>query len=118
MAVPNVLCAIWRPADFSTERGILGKGFIQIFPIEVPTMVIHAVYENGVFRPTEPVDLPENYQVKVVVDVANATGSPTSPTSPLARLAAMATEYPANPNLPADLAQQHDHYLYGAPKRP
>jgi predicted DNA-binding antitoxin AbrB/MazE fold protein len=27
--------------------------------------VIHAVYENGVFRPTEPVDLPESSAVEV-----------------------------------------------------
>lgn len=27
--------------------------------------VIHAVYENGVFRPTEPVDLPESSEVEV-----------------------------------------------------
>jgi len=27
--------------------------------------VIHAVYENGVFRPTEPVDLPESSKVEV-----------------------------------------------------
>ncbi len=26
---------------------------------------IHAVYENGVFRPTEPVDLPEGSEVTV-----------------------------------------------------
>ena len=26
---------------------------------------IHAIYENGVFRPTEPVDLPEHTEVKV-----------------------------------------------------
>ena len=26
--------------------------------------VIHAVYENGVFRPTEPVDLPERCRVE------------------------------------------------------
>lgn len=25
---------------------------------------IHAVFENGVFRPTDPVDLPENSQVE------------------------------------------------------
>lgn len=25
---------------------------------------IHAIYENGVFRPTEPVDLPEKSHVK------------------------------------------------------
>ena len=27
--------------------------------------VIHAIYENGVFRPTEPVDLPESSKVEV-----------------------------------------------------
>jgi predicted DNA-binding antitoxin AbrB/MazE fold protein len=36
--------------------------------------VIHAVYENGVFRPTGPVDLPEHCRVefepKVLADAA------------------------------------------------
>jgi hypothetical protein len=32
-------------------------------------------------------------------------------------LAALAGEHPDNPDLPADLAAQHDHYLYGTPKR-
>jgi len=27
--------------------------------------IIHAVYENGVFRPKEPVDLPESSEVEV-----------------------------------------------------
>jgi predicted DNA-binding antitoxin AbrB/MazE fold protein len=27
--------------------------------------LIHAVYENGVFRPTDPVDLPESSEVEV-----------------------------------------------------
>jgi predicted DNA-binding antitoxin AbrB/MazE fold protein len=31
--------------------------------------VIHAVYENGVFRPTEPVDLPEASEVEVELRV-------------------------------------------------
>lgn len=30
---------------------------------------IEAVYENGVFRPVEPVDLPEHTHVRVVVPV-------------------------------------------------
>lgn len=80
-------------------------------------MVIHAIYENGVFRPTEPVDLPENVSVKVVVDEVSCADSSAS-TAPLSRLAALAKEYPANSKLPSDLAQQHDHYLYGTPKRP
>lgn len=27
---------------------------------------IHAIYENGVFRPTEPVELPEHARVRVL----------------------------------------------------
>jgi predicted DNA-binding antitoxin AbrB/MazE fold protein len=34
---------------------------------EEETMTIHAVYENGVFRPTEKVDLPDRCQVEVEV---------------------------------------------------
>ena len=33
---------------------------------------IHAVYENGVFRPTEPVALPENSNVEIVVRVKHS----------------------------------------------
>jgi predicted DNA-binding antitoxin AbrB/MazE fold protein len=31
------------------------------------TKTIHAIYENGVFRPTEPVDLPERTAVEVEI---------------------------------------------------
>jgi predicted DNA-binding antitoxin AbrB/MazE fold protein len=30
-------------------------------------MTIKAIYENGVFRPTEPVDLPEKAEVEVLL---------------------------------------------------
>lgn len=30
-------------------------------------MTVRAIYENGVFRPTEPVDLPEQSEVQVVL---------------------------------------------------
>ncbi len=30
-------------------------------------MTIRAIYENGVFRPTEPVNLPEKSEVEVVL---------------------------------------------------
>jgi predicted DNA-binding antitoxin AbrB/MazE fold protein len=32
-----------------------------------PTVTIHAIYENGVFRPTEPVALAEGTEVRVQV---------------------------------------------------
>ena len=37
--------------------------------------------------------------------------------APLAKLAAIASAHPENPDQPTDLAAQHDHYLYGTPKR-
>ena len=32
---------------------------------------VHAIFENGVFRPTEPVDLPEHSEVECDVRVVN-----------------------------------------------
>ena len=32
---------------------------------------IDAVYENGVFRPVEPIDLPEQTRVQVAIPLAN-----------------------------------------------
>jgi len=81
-------------------------------------MVIHALYENGVFRPTEPVELPENCTVELVIRQENVAASQATAGAPLARLAAIAAEHPENPELPSDLAAQHDHYLYGNAKRP
>jgi hypothetical protein len=41
---------------------------------------IHAVYENGVFRPTEPVDLPEGSKVTIEPSVvANEQPQPSDP---------------------------------------
>ncbi len=81
-------------------------------------MVIHAVYENGVFRPMEPVALPESSHVELVIQQKPiVVDSHTTAASPLSNLAGMAASYPENPNLPADLAEQHDHYLYGTVKR-
>ena len=38
----------------------------------------HAIYENGIFRPTEPVDLPDPCEVEVEVRaVSNGAGTPS-----------------------------------------
>lgn len=74
---------------------------------------IHAIFENGVFRPTESVPLPERCEVELTV-LVTAGG----PNTPLKRLASLAERFTPNPGLPTDLAAQHDHYLYGSPKRP
>lgn len=80
-------------------------------------MVIQAVYENGVFRPSEPVALPESCQVELVFREKTAADSQANAGASLAKLAAIAAAHPENPDQPADLATQHDHYLYGTPKR-
>jgi predicted DNA-binding antitoxin AbrB/MazE fold protein len=80
-------------------------------------MVIHAVYENGVFRPNEPVELPESCQVELVLREKPTADSRSKARDPLASLAAIAAAHPNNPDAPSDLASQHDHYLYGSPKR-
>jgi hypothetical protein len=51
-------------------------------------------------------------EVRVSPLKAGATGR-----RPLAALAALAGQFPANPNSPGDAAAQHDHYLYGTPKK-
>jgi predicted DNA-binding antitoxin AbrB/MazE fold protein len=74
---------------------------------------VHAVYENGIFRPVTPVELPESCEVEITIwGPGEGEGS-----RPLARLAAIARDAPENPALPTDLAAQHDHYLYGTPKQ-
>jgi predicted DNA-binding antitoxin AbrB/MazE fold protein len=32
---------------------------------------IHAIYENGVFRPTQPISLPERCEVEVEINAVN-----------------------------------------------
>jgi hypothetical protein len=55
--------------------------------------------------------------VELVVHKEPVVNSQASAIAPLAKLAAIAAAHPENPDLPADLAEQHDHYLYGTPKR-
>jgi predicted DNA-binding antitoxin AbrB/MazE fold protein len=75
---------------------------------------IHAVYENGVFRPLEAVSLPEKCEVEL--SVSRKAADPDD--RPLMRLLEIARQHPDEPTTPVDYAAQHDHYLYGMPKRP
>ena len=46
-------------------------------------MVIHAIYENGVFRPLDPVELPEGRRVDVIISASPdevQAGSPSEST--------------------------------------
>lgn len=70
--------------------------------------IITVIYDGEVFRPTEPVDLAPNTKGVAILHADSASDD-----YPLLRLAELAKDM----DLPSDLAEQHDHYLYGTPKR-
>jgi hypothetical protein len=74
------------------------------------TRTLTVVFDGEVFRPTEPVDLPANTEYQVTIDQSN--GISEDPVYPLAGL----VDFAMDMGIP-DLAEQHDHYLYGTPKR-
>ena len=88
--------------------------------------VLKAHFDGKVLVPDEPVDLPVNCALEVQVKMVEPKESFQTPAQegsvvsdkPLLRLAQLLEELPDNPNWPADGAAQHDHYLYGSPKRP
>ena len=76
---------------------------------------VKARYDGRVFVPETPVNLP----VGKVVEIPLPQDKPNEPTvKPLAALVEIASEFPEDPDMPTDAAAQHDHYLYGMPKRP
>ena len=76
--------------------------------------IIKAVYENGVFKPEEPVQLPEHTRVEV--SVPEASGSPSDDPTGWKAIDAL-IGISNDPGMPTDIAANHDHYLYGAPKK-
>ena len=74
-------------------------------------MTVKAIYENGVFRPQEPVDLDEHTEVEVLIP-SSAPPDTDDPTGWQAAEALIGFIDGA----PADMAEHHDHYLYGQPK--
>jgi predicted DNA-binding antitoxin AbrB/MazE fold protein len=73
---------------------------------------VEAIYENGVLKPTQPLPFKEHEKVTLTV-------VPAGP-SLVERIAARAAALPPEvlDRLPPDGASQHDHYIYGTPKRP
>jgi len=76
---------------------------------------VKARFDGRVFVPEGPVDLPVGTVLEIPI---HFPASEEKPKSALAQLAEIAQQFPDNPNSPPDLAEQHDHYLYGTPKRP
>jgi hypothetical protein len=74
-------------------------------------MTMNAHFDGRVFVPDGPVDLPVGQLVRVVAEPAAGSAPP------LDDLCARLERLPANPDWPADGAAEHDHLLYGMPKR-
>ena len=73
-------------------------------------MTIHAHFDGKVIVPDEPLQLEPNQPVIVKIE-------PIQEKSDESALAWMAANAVDSDTLPVDLADQHDHYLYGRPKK-
>jgi hypothetical protein len=71
------------------------------------TKSIAAHFDGKVIVPDEPVELPVGQSLRVYLELRNSS-------SAFADLLQFEADLP---DAPTDLAAQHDHYLYGAPKR-
>ena len=78
-------------------------------------MTVRGQVKNGVVVLEEPTELPEGAQVEVsLIDRPKDDPSPEPPRTLYERLEPFIGKAKG---LPPDLAQNHDHYLYGLPKR-
>ena len=75
-------------------------------------MTVNAHFDGKAIIPDEPLDLPPNQALIVQIEPVGARE--TAEGSALAWLAENAVE---NDDLPTDLADQHDHYLYCRPRK-
>jgi hypothetical protein len=73
-------------------------------------MTVHAHFDGKVIVPDEPLNLRPNQALIVQIEPIEGEREESA----LAWIAANAVESDA---LPPDLAEQHDHYLYGRPKK-
>jgi hypothetical protein len=76
-------------------------------------MTLQGTVRNGVIVLDPPQQLPEGTAVEVVV-----RGPPAGPGETRMTLAERLLKHAGTvPDLPPDLAEQHDHYAHGTPKR-
>jgi hypothetical protein len=79
---------------------------------------LKAHFNGKVLVPDEPVNLPVNCALKVQVEPMENAPTPPVDEKPLLKLLKALEALPDNPDWPPDGTAQHDHYLYGHPKRP
>ena len=70
---------------------------------------VKAIYENGVFKPKEPLQLEERTEVDVLIPTeVPADEDPTGWAAALSLIGFI-------DDAPPDMAEHHDQYLYGRP---
>lgn len=74
-------------------------------------ITIEAIYEDGVLKPTQPLPFEEHEKVRITV----AESQPSLAERIAARVRVLQPE--TLDRLPTDGAAEHDHYIYGTPKR-
>ena len=70
---------------------------------------VTAIYENGILRLLAPLSVPEHARVQVRIEAVEEESEAQGHV--LQSLLALATDLGVS-----DLAEQHDHYLYGVEK--
>jgi hypothetical protein len=76
-------------------------------------MTVNAHFDGKVIVPDEPLDLPANQALILQIQTVDGQPAPAEE-SVLSWLAENAVDSAA---LPADLADRHDHYLYGLSRK-
>lgn len=74
------------------------------------TTTIKAVYQNGVFKPKEPLDLKDQTEVEVLIPSHSLPDDDPTGWKAAERLIGFIE------NAPSDMAEHHDQYLYGRPR--
>ncbi len=87
------------------------------------TQIVSAHFDGKVIVPDEPVQFPVGTPLRIQVEVQDgvrpAERTTTQPTDrkTAPRFSGLLELAADLPDAPPDLAAQHDHYLYGSPKR-
>jgi hypothetical protein len=76
-------------------------------------VAIRGHFDGKVFVPDEPVNLPAGRPLILHVEVATQEDRPVTAPDLFATL----DRHAGSVDAPADWSAQHDHYLYGTPKR-
>jgi hypothetical protein len=83
-------------------------------------MTIPAHFDGKAFVPDAPVDLPVGTTASISVEAQKPThqgGREDRAENAESRFASLLQFSVDDPDAPTDLAHQHDHFLYGTPKR-